>query len=261
MRDFLALALQAAEVAGAAVMQHYETQILVEHKTDGSPVTVADLEADRAIKQVLAPSGFVIVSEEGVESASSTEAYWLIDPLDGTKDFLAGTGEFTINIALVEQGVPKLGVVLAPAQGDTFWGVRGSGAWRIRGGMSEKMTQAPASLKQRMVVSRSENPEELQKFATENGIAESISVGSALKYCLLAAAEFEVFPRLVGSSEWDTGAGQAVLEASGGHVVEWDTGKPLEYGKPKRRNPRLLAFRSPYNFDDFKREMYREVVK
>ena len=260
MNDSLELALEAAAVGGATVMKHYGKHPSVEQKLDGSPVTVADVEADRAIKDILFRSGLVVVSEEGEKSAMSAEHYWLVDPLDGTKDFLAGTGEFTVNVALVEYGVPTLGVVLAPAKGDIYWGERGRGAWRIREGVAEKLGQATTSPEPRMVTSRSESPEELEIFMNTNLIVESISVGSALKYGLLAAGECEVIPRLVGSSEWDTGAGQAVLEASGGHVVEWDTGKPLRYGKPRRRNPRLLSFRSPYQLENFKRKTYVSEV-
>lgn len=260
MRDLVEIALEAAAAAGESVMSNYENHLLVDKKLDGSPVTVADIEAHQTIKEILAPSDLVIVSEEEKEADQATERYWLVDPLDGTKDFLAGNGEFTVNIALIEQGGPILGVVLAPAKSDIFWGLRGSGAWRIQQGKPERLAQAQASRKLTMVFSKSENAEELEGFMRMNGIANSTSVGSALKYGLLAAAECDVFPRLVGSSEWDTAAGQAVLEASGGAVVEWDTGTPLSYGKPLRRNPRLLSFRSPYEVANFSRREFRTGI-
>lgn len=260
MRDLVDIALEAAVAAGETVMKNYEKRVPVEEKSDGSPVTVADIEAHETIKEILSRLDLIIVSEEEKETSQSAERYWLVDPLDGTKDFLAGTGEFTINIALIERGCPILGVVLAPAKSDIFWGLRGSGACRIQQGKSEKLAPVPASRKLTMVSSRSENTSELEVFMSMNGIFISKSVGSALKYGLLAAAECDVFPRLVGSSEWDTAAGQAVLEASGALVVEWDSEKPLRYGKALRRNPRLLALRSPYQVKNFTRHQYRTGV-
>lgn len=256
MRDLVEIALEAAAAAGEAVMSNYGKDLFVEDKLDGSPVTVADTEAHQAIKEILAPLDLAIVSEEGKEVDQATERYWLVDPLDGTKDFLARTGEFTINIALVDQGSPILGVVFAPDKSDFFWGLSGAGAWRILHGETERLAHVPALKELTMVSSKSENAEELEGFMRMNNIVNSISVGSALKYGLLAAAECDVFPRLVGSSEWDTAAGQAVLEASGGAVVEWDTGTPLSYGKPLRRNPRLLSFRSPYEVTSFIRQQF-----
>lgn len=256
MLDPLELALEAASTAGSAIMEHYDSDLPARQKDDGSPVTAADLAADQAIHEVLASSGIKIVSEEGKDAAPVPQLYWLVDPLDGTKDFLAGTGEFTVNIALVENGSPRLGVVLAPLKGDIYWGQRDVGGWRIREGIQEKLGERERSPGLKMAVSRSDVSEELDSFMKMNGIVESVAVGSSLKYGLLAAAEFDVVPRLVGSSEWDTAAGQAVLEAAGGHVVEWDNGKPLRYGKPRRRNSRLLATRSPYNFKDFRLKSY-----
>lgn len=256
MPDPLELALEAASSAGSAIMKHYDSHLSARQKDDGSPVTDADLAADQAIHEVLASSGIAIVSEEGKEAAPVPQLYWLVDPLDGTKDFLAGTGEFTVNIALVENGSPRLGVVLAPLKGDIYWGQRDVGGWRIREGIQEKLGERERSPDLKMAVSRSDVRGELDIFMEMNRIAESVAVGSALKYGLLAAAECDVVPRLVGSSEWDTAAGQAVLEAAGGHVVEWDTGKPLVYGKPRRRNSRLLAVRSPYHFENFSLKSY-----
>lgn len=260
MGDLVEIALEAAVAAGETLMKNYEKLLHVENKLDGSPVTLADIEAHETIKDILAPSDLSIVSEEEKEAVQSPERYWLVDPLDGTKDFLARNGEFTVNVALIEQGGPILGVVLAPAKSAIFWGLRGSGSWRMKWGKSERLAQAPASLKLTMVSSKSENAEELEDFMKMNGIVSSTSVGSALKYGLLAAADYDVFPRLVGSSEWDTAAGQAVLEASGGAVMEWDTGTPLSYGKPLRRNPRLLSFRSPYEVANFSRRDFRTGV-
>ncbi|XDZ65393.1 3'(2'),5'-bisphosphate nucleotidase CysQ [Alphaproteobacteria bacterium LSUCC0684] len=246
MDKLLALALEASRLAGHAIMPHYQQPLSVSLKQDGSPLTLADQASHQVIVRHLAHSAVTIVSEEGEDLHFDAERYWLVDPLDGTKDFMASNGEFTVNIALVDQGRPVLGVVFAPALGDLYWGAQGLGAWRIRNGAESALlpqVQLPAC---RMAISRFHDHPDVDVFAAQNQIDQRIAVGSALKYGLLAAAEVDVFPRLVGSSEWDTAAGQALLEAAGGEVLDWHTGKALRYGKPRRRNPRLLAMRAPY---------------
>jgi 3'(2'), 5'-bisphosphate nucleotidase len=253
---WLELALEAAQEAGVAIMRYYPQILTVQHKQDGSPLTVADQAAHSVIVGHLADSGLVVVSEEGEDLHLAAERYWLVDPLDGTKDFLAANGEFTVNIALVAQGRPVLGVVFAPAINTYYWGAEGMGAWRIREGAAEALSAHTRSASLRMVVSRFHDHPDVDVFAAQNGIAERVAVGSALKYGLLAVGEVDVFPRLVGSSEWDTAAGQAVLEAAGGQVLDWHTGRALGYGKPRRRNPRLLALRVPYRQEEFKLKSY-----
>jgi 3'(2'), 5'-bisphosphate nucleotidase len=209
----------------------------------------------------LAPSDINIVSEEGREPQIDSERYWLVDPLDGTKDFLACNGEFTINIAMIDQKRPILGVIFAPAIGDLYWGAEGMGSWRIRGGAHTALVQQEEASSCRMAVSRFHDHPDVEIFASENRIVHRVAIGSALKYGLLAAAEVDVFPRLVGSSEWDTAAGQAVLEFAGGCVLDWNMGKPLKYGKPHRRNPKLLSFRAPYRRNQFKIKIYNNESK
>lgn len=260
MDKLLELALGAAREAGASIMSYYHQALDVQHKPDGSPLTLADQAAHRVIVGKLAESELVVVSEEGEDLYLAAERYWLVDPLDGTKDFLAGNGEFTVNIALVAQGRPVLGVVFAPAI-DTFYsGAEGMGAWRIREGVEAALSALPRSASLQMAVSRFHDHPDVDLFASQNGITESVAIGSALKYGLLAAGEVDVFPRLVGSSEWDTAAGQAVLEAAGGHVLDWHTGKALAYGKPRRRNPRLLALRTPYRREEFQLKEYESEL-
>lgn len=232
-------------------MRYYQQTLIVRHKQDGSPLTLADQAAHRAIVGHLAVSGLIVVSEEGKDLHLDAERYWLVDPLDGTKDFLAGNDEFTVNIALVDQGRPVLGVVFAPAIGDLYWGAEGMGAWRTRSGVATALLPQLRSAMCKMAVSRFHDHPDVDAFATQNGIVQCVAIGSALKYGRLAAAEIDVFPRLVGSSEWDTAAGQAVLEAAGGQVIDWRTGQALRYGKPRRRNPRLLAVRAPYCWEEF----------
>ncbi len=260
MDKWLELALEAAREAGVAIMRYYPQTLTVQHKQDGSPLTVADHAAHSVIVGHLADGGLVVVSEEGEDLYLAAERYWLVDPLDGTKDFLAGNGEFTVNIALVAQGRPVLGVVFAPAINTYYWGAEGMGAWRIREGAAAALSVHARSASLRMAVSRFHDHSDVDLFASQNGIAERVAIGSALKYGLLAAGEVDVFPRLVGSSEWDTAAGQAVLEAAGGHVLNWHKGEALQYGKPRRRNPRLLALRAPYRREEFQLKDYESEL-
>jgi 3'(2'), 5'-bisphosphate nucleotidase len=188
------------------------------------------------------------------------QRYWLIDPLDGTKDFLVGNDEFTVNIALIEQQRPVLGVVFAPAIDELYVGVLKLGAWSDIAGVCSSCVAAGKSAHIRMAVSRFHDHPDVDIFAASNAINERLSIGSSLKYARLASGDVDVFPRLVGSSEWDTAAGQAVLEAAGGNVFDWHTGEPLRYGKANRRNPRLLALRAPYLFADFTLKYYEQEL-
>lgn len=251
MSEWLNLAVQAAKDAGAAILSVYRQKLSVEIKGDGSPLTLADQQAHRAILARLAASGITIVSEEGDDLHLEASRYWLVDPLDGTKDFLACNDEFTVNVALIVDQAPVLGVVYAPALGELYAGEHGFGAWKEKDGVRSNCLVAEKSPNCRMAVSRFHDHPDVDLFAAANRIDAQVAVGAALKYGQLATAEVDVFPRLVGSSEWDTAAGQAVLEAAGGQVLDWHTGKSLRYGKPRRRNPRLLSFRAPYTLTDF----------
>ena len=216
MDKLLALALDATQFAGSAILTHYQQPLSVAYQQDGSPLTFADQVAHQVIESYLTHSGLTIVSEEGGDLHLDAQCYWLVDPLDGTKVFLADNFEFTVNIALIDQERPVLGVAFAPAMNDLYWGVDGLGAWRVRNGAETALLLQTRSLACRMAVSRFHNHPDIDVFAVQDRIDQRIAVGSALKYGLLAAAEVDVFPRLVGSSEWDTAAGQAVLEAAGG---------------------------------------------
>lgn len=256
----LELAHEAAKEAGVVMMEHYRQVLEVEYKEDDSPLTLADQKAHQFIVSRLLDSGVIVVSEEGEDLHLKADRYWLVDPLDGTKDFLAGTGEFTVNIALIDHQQPVLGVVFAPALNCSYFGCVGMGAWRIQDGDTTTLTMSARSVSPRMAASRFHDHPDVEIFAEQNGIDGYVRIGSALKYGLLAAGEVDVFPRLVGSSEWDTGAGQAVLEAAGGQVLDWHTGRALQYGKPLRRNPRLLALRHPYQLEEFKLKDYESEL-
>lgn len=252
----LELAINTARQAGSAIMEYYKKSPASKYKQDGSPVTIADRVAHHIIVNQLASSNLIVISEEGKDTKMNPEQYWLVDPLDGTKDFLACNGEFTINIALINQNRPILGVIFAPSIGDLYWGAEGIGAFRIKEGHQKNLAHCGKPSYCRMAVSRFHDHPDVDIFAIENQIYHRIAIGSALKYGLLAASEVDVFPRLVGSFEWDTAAGQAVLESAGGQVLDWHTGKALAYGKLGRRNPRLLAIRSPYRLEEFKLKKY-----
>lgn len=260
MNELLDLAVMAARQAGSAILSIYRQPIDIEIKRDGSPLTLADQNAHQVIIAVLGASGLPIVSEESDELHMDAQRYWLVDPLDGTKDFLAENDEFTVNIALIEAQRPMLGVVYAPALDEIYVGVQGVGAWFEMAGVRSSCVAAERSARCRMAVSRFHDHADVDIFAAANRVNDRVAIGSALKYGRLAIAKVDVFPRLVGSSEWDTAAGQAVLEAAGGQVLDWQTREPLRYGKTRRRNPRLLALRAPYLFTDFDLKYYEQEL-
>jgi len=179
----------------------------------------------------------------------------LVDPLDGTKDYLAANDELTVNIALIKDGKTILGVVYAPALNELYAGIVGLKAWGLIDGQ-KTILKNKKSNDTCMAFSRFHNLADTNIFAKSNNILKVVSMGSALKYVQIAFGEIDVYPRLVGSSEWDTVAGQAVLEAAGGSLLDWHTGTPLVCGKSNRRNGRLLAFQEPYERDDFELQNY-----
>lgn len=260
MNNYLELAIQAARHAGDAILSVYRQNLKIEIKKDGSPLTLADQHANQAIMAALYPSGLPIVSEENDDLQLEAQRYWLVDPLDGTKDFLAANDEFTVNIALVEAQRPVLGVLFAPALDELYFGVIGLGAWVEKAEIRTRCECFDKAAQIRLAVSRFHDHPDVELFAAENQIDKHVAIGSALKYGRLASGEVDVFPRLVGSSEWDVAAGQAVLEAAGGQVLDWHTRQPLRYGKMNRRNPRFLALRAPYQIADFKLNNYKQEL-
>lgn len=253
----LPLAIRTAKEAGKTILKYYQKDRVINQKDDNSPLTLADQASHSVICKFLSRTNIQVVSEEGDDLLIDLVNYWLVDPLDGTKDYLAANDEFTVNIALIKNGKPVLGVIWAPALSEFYAGINGTSAWQERQGKRTMLQEKEKNLTNRMAVSRFHNHPDTKIFAQTNRILECIPIGSALKYGRLAMGEFDVYPRLVGSSEWDTAAGQAVLEASGGSLLDWHTGKPLVYGKPNRRNGRLLAFRAAYKRADFKLKTYK----
>ena len=219
-------------------------------KRDDSPLTVADLRAHRLIVQRLGEltPEVPVLSEEGADVAFAVRAqwhrYWLIDPLDGTREFLSRNGEFTVNIALIEAHAPALGVVHVPVTDTTYSGLPGAGAWRERSGApaAEIRVATRSATPLRVVGSRSHRGDSLDAFLARIGPHELVAIGSSLKFCLVAEGAADVYPRLGPTSEWDTAAAHAVLVAAGGAVCALD-GSALAYNtRESLLNPFFLAF-------------------
>lgn len=243
--------------AGREVMRVFYEGCAVDEKSDASPVTEADRESEKIILAGLraAYPDIPCVAEEEVAAGVATPdldgAFFLIDPLDGTKEFVNRRTDFTVNIALVRHGVPEVGVVFAPCTGRFFSGRPGKAEsidvdsdYRIVGRRPIAVREGSAPLA--VVASRSHNTPETDAFIRDLGAAEIVSIGSSLKFCLLAAAEADVYPRFGRTMEWDTAAGDAVLRAAGGMTRTLD-GQPLVYGKRNQAsdsdfaNPHFIA--------------------
>lgn len=242
--------LPIARQAGDAIMAVYGAgKADVEHKADQSPVTAADLAAHHVLARQLGPliAGCPVVSEEDEQSQQhrrSEGRIWLIDPLDGTKEFIARNGEFTVNIALIEQGRSVLGVVYAPVIDALYWGGPGLGAFRKVGAETVAIQVAHHATDGmcRVLASKSHLNAETQAFIDRLGPVSLLQAGSSLKFCRLAEGVADIYPRLAPTCEWDTAAAQAVLEGAGGVVLDLN-GKPLCYGKPNVLNPSFIAAR------------------
>lgn len=237
-----------AEAAGRAILPFYRQESLqVELKADASPLTEADLAAHRLLLeglQELTPTIPVLSEEAGgipYWERQQWQQFWLVDPLDGTREFLEGNGQFTVNIALVEAGIPILGVVHAPALGLTYRAAQKLGAYR---GDEPIWSRPPAQPPLQVVASRSHKDTETERFLERlqrrYGLLEVKSVGSALKFCLVAEGSAHLYPRFGPTLEWDTAAAQCLVEQAGGSVTDLQ-GDPLRYNKPDLRNPPFIV--------------------
>jgi 3'(2'), 5'-bisphosphate nucleotidase len=250
----LEIMVAAAVEAGRAAVAIYRADFEVHTKQDESPVTAADHAAEAVILAHLAKAapGIPIVAEEQVAAGrvpARASKFFLVDPVDGTKEFIQKRGDFTVNIALIEEGVPQLGVVYAPAKSQLFAGdVEAGQAFRSDQSPDEPAAAPRSSMRTRTppangftaVASRSHRSPETDEWLAKVPVAELVSVGSSLKFCLVAAGEADLYPRLGPTMEWDTAAGHAVLSAAGGAVLNLD-GSPFRYGKPGFRNPSFVA--------------------
>lgn len=245
--ELIASLLTIAEDAGQAILAVYDEPVELTVKADESPLTQADRASHKLIEQrlqALTPQ-WPVVSEESDENLKAQRplfsVYWLVDPLDGTKEFIKRNGEFTVNIALIVDGCAVFGVVGVPVQNKVYWGGKEYGCWlKDSTGTSRlavtKSKQAPL----RVVGSRSHVNGETAEYLKKLGAHELVSIGSSLKFCLLAEGKADLYPRLGPTCEWDTAAAQAVLEGAGG-TVETLEGKPLRYSKPDVLNPWFIA--------------------
>ncbi|HTM69685.1 MAG TPA: 3'(2'),5'-bisphosphate nucleotidase CysQ [Luteimonas sp.] len=227
-----------AREAAAEILRVYEGEFDVQRKDDDSPLTAADLAAHRCIVEGLErlSPGIPVLSKESAQDVPALlrrqwPRMWLVDPLDGTREFVKRNGEFTVNIALIDEGEAVLGVVQAPVTGALWHGQRGRGAFRREGDRDVPVrTRTPATAPLRVAASRSHRDPRTEAVLARMGEVEAIGVGSSLKFCRLAEGTMDAYPRFGPTSEWDTAAGQCVLEAAGGAVLD-PRGRPLRYNQ------------------------------
>jgi len=241
--------------AGDITMEHFIEggSVAAETKGDGTPVTIADRAAETFIFAKLKEQfpdiptvGEEAVSSGAIHDLSGHEYFWLVDPLDGTREFAKGSKDFTVNIGLIRNGVPVLGVIYAPAYGEGYsaYGPGTAMKWNIET-EKEKAIQVrkPQKAGLTVIASKSRSGEELEKFLAEHKVEKVIHQGSSLKICAVASGKADIYPNAGLTCEWDTAAGHAILNAAGGDIVDRDTGEPLRYGgrNPQFYNPRFIA--------------------
>ncbi|MGF2684922.1 3'(2'),5'-bisphosphate nucleotidase CysQ [Marinobacter sp. DUT-3] len=239
--------IRIADEAGEQILPIYESDFEVHYKEDQSPITAADMASHDVIVKGLESLNpdIPVLSEEGAsipwDERKHWRRFWLIDPIDGTKEFTQRTGEFTVNIALIDDGEPVMGVVTAPALKEAFWGIKGEGAYKRdhTGEVSPIQVVAPTAAK-RVVASKNHMNDATRSFIDKLGEHELVQAGSSLKFCRLAEGLADIYPRLGPTCEWDTGAAHAVLIAAGGKVETLE-GQPLKYGKEDVLNPHFIA--------------------
>jgi len=257
--------------AGKKIMEIYGTDFSVEYKNDSSPLTIADKGANDIITGFLIPSGYPILSEEGRQidfvEREQWPVFWMVDPLDGTKEFVKKNGEFTVNIALIEKKTAISGVIYAPAKDVLYFGTKGNGSYMVEGAaeivgqlkgqddlldqLLKKSTKLPlqrSDKKFTAVASRSHLSDETQSFVESlrkvHGEVNFISSGSSLKICLVAQGSADVYPRLAPTMEWDTAAGQAIAENAGCKVVQYKNNEQVVYNKKDLLNPFFIVSRN-----------------
>ena len=247
--DYVDAVVALAIKAGQEILSIYATDFDVESKDDASPLTQADLASHRAIVaglRMLTPDVPIISEEDGLadfDERRRWSRYWLVDPLDGTKEFVNRNGEFTVNIALIDAHRPLLGVVYVPVRETTYVGCEGVGAERrdADGNRTDLAVSGRSADTVRVVGSRSHRGASLDAFLEALGAHEMVPMGSSLKFCIVAEGAADIYPRLGPTSEWDTAAAQAVVEQAGGEVVTLD-GKPMKYNtKDDILNPHFLV--------------------
>ncbi len=246
--------LDIVKEAGKIILDVYEGDFDVEYKEDNSPLTLADKRSNAFIVDFLKRlyPDIPIIAEESdnvpYAERKQWDYFWLIDPLDGTEEFVSRNGEFTINIALIHHGVPIFGIIHSPVRDATYYSVKGKGAFRIKDRTRERLPifeKDPNILK--VIVSRSHYTDETKEFVNKlrerYGKIELINIGSALKLCLLAEGSADIYPRFAPTMEWDIAAGHAIVSEVGGEILEYPSLKPLRYNKESLVNPWFIAHR------------------
>lgn len=262
--NYLPLVVNTALDAGSEILRVYGSDISVEWKEDLSPLTEADRKAHQIIETALSSTGIPVLSEEGEKIAFSErhnwERFWLVDPLDGTRQFINRSGDFTVNIALIEAGVPVLGVIYAPLRGTLYYGSEGTGSFKLEGlkaggrldwtaltGTARQLPfrngRRPYSVVASQYLSGPETEAFIELKRKQYGKVETTSVGSSLKICLVAEGSADVYPRLAPTMEWDTAAGHAIARFAGCRVYDHVTQAELSYNKENLRNPWFIVER------------------
>ena len=241
--------IEISKQAGLVIMDIYKTDFNIKFKNDKSPVTEADTMANDIITAELlkiAPD-IPILSEEGIdipfEERSKWESFWLVDPLDGTKEYIKKNDEFTVNIAYMQNNLPVFGVVYAPALDELYWGSIEKGAYKSFAGNSFNPIRVKSQLSNpvQLATSRSHPSPKMDKFLAQFKKIDLHPMGSSLKICSVADGRVHFYPRLGPTMEWDTAASHAVIKAAGGEIIKYGTNKPLEYNKEDLLNPEFIA--------------------
>jgi len=235
-----------AKAAGDTIMDIYQKDFAIEYKEDSSPLTEADLASNALIVEALKHYNIPIMSEEGksipYDERKNWEYYWCIDPIDGTKEFIKKNGEFTVNIALIHEHTPVLGVVYAPALNDMYSAKQGEGAFKNGDKLPLSVNTTPEKTL-RVVASKSHLSEETQAFidALDTEHIEQVSKGSSLKLCMVAEGVADIYPRLAPTMEWDTAAADAIVRESGKMTYRYEAKEPMQYNKEDLLNPWFIV--------------------
>jgi 3'(2'), 5'-bisphosphate nucleotidase len=244
--------VEVARGASSAIMEIYSrSSITHDRKEDGSPVSEADVAAAVVIEGMLGKTEAPVVCEEGTPpSIQGHSLFWLVDPLDGTKEFLARNGEFSVNIALVAGDEPVVGVIAIPVTGEVYVGVKGRGAERWTNGERSGISNTRRSSSYIAASSRSYGSSEIEAWLERFGVGERLRCGSAIKFCRLAEGKADLYLRLGRTMEWDTAAGQVIIEESGCRLVTLPEQQRLRYGKPTFANSDFVALRADISLPD-----------
>lgn len=266
MEDYSEIVLRAALEAGESIMAYYRDGFSVQRKIDASPVTEADQAADAIIRKYLMETGIPVMSEESAVEGYSTrknwKKLWIVDPLDGTKEFIKKTGEFTVNIALIEEGEPTEGLVFAPAMGLLYrieqgrllketYRAESSGVFsKLEGNTLSHDNHTSENICASISHANAATKSFIDKYKSAHPSGDLISIGSSLKFGLLAEGKAGIYPRFSPTMEWDTAAGQAILQAVGGMVLDIETRQPIKYNRENLRNRNFIAAASNISIEE-----------